>query len=50
MQLLKALKPDKFEDLIAMNALYGPGPMETSEFHRTEATARTHKYDREMEE
>jgi len=25
---LKALKPDKFEDLIAMNALYRPGPME----------------------
>ena len=25
---LKALVPDKFEDLIAMNALYRPGPME----------------------
>ncbi len=25
---LKSLKPDKFEDLIAMNALYRPGPME----------------------
>ncbi|MDH4058447.1 MAG: DNA polymerase III subunit alpha, partial [Cyclobacteriaceae bacterium] len=25
---LKALKPDKLEDLIAMNALYRPGPME----------------------
>jgi DNA polymerase III subunit alpha len=25
---LKALRPDKFEDLIAMNALYRPGPME----------------------
>lgn len=25
---LKQLKPDKFEDLIAMNALYRPGPME----------------------
>jgi DNA polymerase III subunit alpha len=25
---LKALKPDKFEDLVAMNALYRPGPME----------------------
>ena len=25
---LKALKPDKFDDLIAMNALYRPGPME----------------------
>jgi DNA polymerase-3 subunit alpha len=25
---LKALKPSKFEDLIAMNALYRPGPME----------------------
>ena len=25
---LKALKPDRFEDLIAMNALYRPGPME----------------------
>ncbi len=24
---LKALQPDKFEDLIAMNALYRPGPM-----------------------
>src|SRR6185295_9820853 len=24
---LKGLKPDKFEDLIAMNALYRPGPM-----------------------
>ncbi|HMP99556.1 MAG TPA: DNA polymerase III subunit alpha, partial [Cyclobacteriaceae bacterium] len=24
---LKALKPDKFEDLIAMNALYRPGPI-----------------------
>ncbi|HJM16054.1 MAG TPA: DNA polymerase III subunit alpha, partial [Flavobacteriales bacterium] len=25
---LKILKPDKFEDLIAMNALYRPGPMQ----------------------
>lgn len=25
---LQALKPDRFEDLIAMNALYRPGPME----------------------
>tara|TARA_B100000927_G_scaffold282885_1_gene270031 strand:- start:2057 stop:6364 length:4308 start_codon:yes stop_codon:yes gene_type:complete len=25
---LKTLKPDKFDDLIAMNALYRPGPME----------------------
>jgi DNA polymerase-3 subunit alpha len=25
---LRALKPDKFQDLIAMNALYRPGPME----------------------
>lgn len=25
---LKELKPDKFEDLIAMNALYRPGPMQ----------------------
>ena len=25
---MRALKPDKFEDLIAMNALYRPGPME----------------------
>ena len=25
---LKELKPDKLEDLIAMNALYRPGPME----------------------
>ncbi len=25
---LKQLKPDRFEDLIAMNALYRPGPME----------------------
>src|SRR5690606_15092703 len=25
---LKALKPDKFADLIAMNALYRPGPLE----------------------
>ncbi|MBS1681748.1 MAG: DNA polymerase III subunit alpha [Bacteroidetes bacterium] len=25
---LKGLKPDKFEDLIAMNALYRPGPMD----------------------
>ena len=25
---LKGLKPDKYEDLIAMNALYRPGPME----------------------
>ncbi|MFH1121099.1 MAG: DNA polymerase III subunit alpha [Bacteroidota bacterium] len=25
---LRELKPDKFEDLIAMNALYRPGPME----------------------
>ena len=25
---LKNLKPDKFDDLIAMNALYRPGPME----------------------
>lgn len=27
-QHLKNLKPDKFEDLIAMNALYRPGPMQ----------------------
>lgn len=27
-QHLKALQPSKFEDLIAMNALYRPGPME----------------------
>ncbi len=27
-QWLRQLKPDKFEDLIAMNALYRPGPME----------------------
>src|SRR5690606_35011053 len=26
-QYLRELKPDKFEDLIAMNALYRPGPM-----------------------
>ena len=25
---LQALKPDRFEDLVAMNALYRPGPME----------------------
>ena len=25
---LRDLKPDKFEDLIAMNALYRPGPIE----------------------
>lgn len=25
---LRALKPDKFEDLVAVNALYRPGPME----------------------
>ena len=25
---MKDLKPDKFDDLIAMNALYRPGPME----------------------
>ena len=25
---LRDLRPDKFEDLIAMNALYRPGPME----------------------
>ena len=25
---LRLLKPDKFEDLIAMNALYRPGPLE----------------------
>jgi DNA polymerase-3 subunit alpha len=25
---LRDLKPDKFEDLIAMNALYRPGPLE----------------------
>ena len=25
---LRSLKPDKFEDIIAMNALYRPGPME----------------------
>lgn len=24
---LRVLKPDRFEDLIAMNALYRPGPM-----------------------
>ena len=27
---LKSLKPDRFEDLIAMNALYRPGPMNIS--------------------
>lgn len=27
-QWLRQLRPDKFEDLIAMNALYRPGPME----------------------
>jgi DNA polymerase-3 subunit alpha len=25
---LRELKPDKFDDLIAMNALYRPGPMD----------------------
>ena len=25
---LRELKPNKFEDLIAMNALYRPGPLE----------------------
>ena len=25
---LRNLKPNRFEDLIAMNALYRPGPME----------------------
>lgn len=49
---LRALKPDKLEDLIAMNALYRPGPME----YIPEFIARKHgrvpvKYDLpEMEE
>lgn len=36
---LRALKPDRFEDLIAMNALYRPGPME----HIDSFIARKHK-------
>ena len=38
---LRDLKPDKFDDLIAMNALYRPGPMAyIPEFHRPETWPR----------
>ncbi|MFN8889647.1 MAG: DNA polymerase III subunit alpha, partial [Cyclobacteriaceae bacterium] len=49
---LKGLKPDKFEDLIAMNALYRPGPMEDIPNYRARKHGREPiKYDLpEMEE
>ena len=49
---LKDLKPDKFEDLIAMNALYRPGPMEyIPSFIKRKHGAEEIKYDiPEMEE
>src|SRR5260221_2182224 len=49
---LKGLKPDKFEDLIAMNALYRPGPMEyIPNFIARKNGRETIKYDLpEMEE
>ncbi len=49
---LKGLKPDKFEDLIAMNALYRPGPMEyIPNFIARKHGRETIKYDLpEMEE
>jgi DNA polymerase III subunit alpha len=35
---LRDLKPNRFEDLIAMNALYRPGPMEyIPDIHQKEA-------------
>jgi DNA polymerase-3 subunit alpha len=36
---LKDLKPDKFDDLIAMNALFRPGPCVHSRIHRPETRA-----------
>ncbi len=49
---LKSLKPDKFQDLIAMNALYRPGPMEyIPNFIRRKHGEEPIKYDLpEMEE
>lgn len=49
---LRGLKPDKFEDLIAMNALYRPGPMEyIPNFIARKHGRETIKYDLpEMEE
>ena len=49
---LRGLKPDKFEDLIAMNALYRPGPMEyIPNFIARKNGRETIKYDLpEMEE
>jgi DNA polymerase-3 subunit alpha len=41
---LRGLKPDKFEDLIAMNALYRPGPDGIySSFYCAKAWSRTHQ-------
>ena len=38
---MKDLKPDRFEDLIAMNALYRPGPIAVySELHQPQTRAR----------
>jgi DNA polymerase III subunit alpha len=35
---MENLKPDKFDDIIAMNALYRPGPIEyIPNFHSPEA-------------
>ncbi|MBN2757943.1 MAG: DNA polymerase III subunit alpha [Bacteroidales bacterium] len=49
---LKGLKPNRFEDLIAMNALYRPGPMEyIPSFIKRKNGKETIKYDLpEMEE
>ena len=42
---LKELRPDKFEDLIAMNALYRPGPLNISQILLRVRTAGSCKYD-----
>lgn len=51
-QWLRQLKPDKFEDLIAMNALYRPGPMEYIQDYvdRKHGRAAVHYDLQEMEE
>ena len=38
--LIRSLRPDRFEDLIALVALYRPGPM-SNDWHNAYATART---------
>ena len=40
--VLRKLKPDRFEDIIALVALYRPGPMdEHPELHQASSTARS---------